>query len=97
MNSFGIEILIAFIIAFICSIYLYTGRRLVNKIMKRENKGLYKNLNNLQDVKSLYNTFKNNKEISTYERKFLKQYFIIYILSIFLILVLCYLFFGTNW
>lgn len=97
MNTFGIIILILFIMALICSIYLFAGRGQVNKIMGRENNGLYNNLQKFQDLISLHNTFRNNKNISNYERKFLKQYFIFYISAILLLIGLFYFIFSTNW
>lgn len=97
MNAYLLIIIILIFFLSICTIYLIAYRKQVNEIMKKEGEDAYRNIISFRDLKNLYNAYRNNKNLSIYERQILIKFFITSIISLVMYIIFGIMVFVTNW
>lgn len=97
MNTLNLVILILFIAISISAFYLFSYRRQVNEIMKKEGKVFNNNIMTFRNFKMIYYVYRNSNNINLYEKKILKDYFIASIVSLIIYIIFVYMIFGTDW
>lgn len=97
MNTYAIIALILFILLSFCSIYLNSSIKKVMTLLKKNHIDIFMNFYTFKDIKNIYLLCKKDSGIAEKERRLIRHYFILLIISLPLFITFGIIIFTTDW